>query len=456
MAVTSVRDIDLGLYLKIVSRGAVYNTLNTESAMWELMVRKLKKEAEAGGELRWNMRKSYGAGAAQFVPTTAGAFPTGQKSQMAEAKGYYKDFSVAIEVPLTLLKKAEKDVGRYGKPVAEEVEAKGIAMARVLSSTLTQDGSGIIGEVSSVTADQTANTVTVSLKTTSGSRSHVGWFFDGDKLKVARDSSGEQAATINGGTAVAYWLVTDINRQDDEVTLAPYNSSDVAIDISAGLSSTDIAANDLIRRYGSLWVNPSDITSSVDYSTLSYQWPGLESLGADDGRLVHNVTMTGALKGSRFDCGGDLIEPQDIQQALSQTKTRVGQKRYKYKGAYMAPETYDAMIDEREGDRRFQSVQDATRGTAELKYQHKSDSLAFETDEFVKKSRIFILPEGDVLCFHGSDFDYVRPEGGSQWHLKPNSSGGYNREMQAFMEGCGLFYSQHSAAICTLENFTLS
>jgi hypothetical protein len=114
------------------------------------------------------------------------------------------------------------------------------------------------------------------------------------------------------------------------------------------------------------------------------------------------------------------------------------------------------MIDEREGDRRFQTVQDNTRGTAELKYQHKQDSVAFETDEFVKKSRVHILPDGDVLCFHGSDFDYVRPEGGSNWHLKPNSSGQYTREMVAFMEGAGLFYSQHSAAILTLENFTIS
>lgn len=456
MAVTNVRDIDLGKLLKIVSKGAVYNTLNDESAMWEVMVRKLKKDAESGGERRWNMRKSYGAAAAQFVPTTAGAFPSGQKSSFSEAVGYYKDFSVAIEVPLTLLKKAEKDVGRYGKPVAEEVEAKSIAMGRVLSSTLSQDGTGIIGEVASLSSSTSTDTVTVTLSTTNASRSHVGWFFDEDKVIVARESSGEQKATVNNATTPAYWLVTDINRQDNQVTLKPYTSADVAIDITAAIAGTDMAAGDLIRRSGSLYVNPAAITSATDYGTLSYQWAGLESIGENDGRLLHGVNLSGALKGGRFDCGGDLIEPQDIQQALSQVKTRVGQRRYKYKAAFMAPETYDAMIDERETDRRFNSVQDHTRGTAELKYQHKNDSLSFETDEFVKKNRVFILPEGDALIFEGSDFEYVSPEGGSKWHLKPNASGTYYREQVAFMDGCGMLIPQHTAAIVTLENFTLA
>jgi hypothetical protein len=457
MAVTNVRDIDLGLYLKIVSRGAVYNTLNKESAMWDNFARKLKADAEQGGEVRWNMRKSYGAASVQFVPTTAGAFPKGQKSTMKEGIGYYKDVSLAIEVPITLLRKAEKDPGRYGKPIAEEVEAKGIAAARLLSSSLTQDGLGIIGEVSTATYDLTANTVTVKLKTTTASRSHVGWFFEEDKLIVARDNTGEQKATINASGTPAtpdYWLVVDIDRANDNVTLKPYDSSDVALDISAAASSTDLKANDLIRRYGSLYVNPAG--SITDYGTQTYQWCGLESLAAADGRVVNNVTMSGALKGTRFDCGGDLIEPQDIQQALSQVKSRVGQQTYKYKSAYMAPETYDAMIDEREGDRRFNVATDNARGTASMKYIHRKDNVEFETDDFVKKNRVFICPEGDALVYLGSDFDYVRPEGGSAWSFKPNSSGSYNREMVAFMEGCGLFYAQHSAAVCVLENFTLS
>lgn len=454
MAVTAVRDIGLGKLLKIVSKGAVYNTLNDESAMWEMMTRKLKKDAEQGGELRWNMRKSYGTAAAQFVPTTNGAFPTGQKSTFSEATGHYKDFSLAIEVPLTLLKKAEKDVARYGKPVAEEVEAKGIAMARVLSSTLTQDGTGIIGTISSLTSSTDDDELTIVLKSGTGDKGFVGWFFEEDKVIVARENSGEEKATVNNATEPEYWLVSEVDRANHTVKLKPYTSADALINITAALAGTDGAAGDSIRRYGSLWVNPA--ASVTDYGTLSYQWPGLETLGEDDGRTVHNVALSGALKGTRHDCGGDLIEPQDIQVALSKGKTRVGQRRYKYKAAYMAPETYDAMIDEREADRRFNTVQDNTRGTAELKYQHKQDSVAFETDEFVRMNRAFILPEGDALCFYGSDFDYVRPEGGSPWAWKPNSSGQYTREQVAYMDGCGLLFSQHSAAIITLENFTLS
>jgi len=456
MAVAQVRDMTLGKLLKIVSVGSVYNTLNDESAMWEMMSRKLRKDAEQGAELRWNMRKSYGVAAAGFVPTSAGSYNSGHASQFSEATGTYKDFSLTIEVPQSLLKKAEKDIAAYGKPIAEEVEAKGIAMARVLSSTLTQDGTGIIGKVASAAADTTADTVAVTLKTGNSDPGYIGWFLEEDKVTVARDNSGEEKATINAaGSTPAYWLVTDVDRSTHIVTLKPYTAADAAVNITAALSSTDLKASDLIRRSTSAWVNPADITSTVDYGTLSYQWPGLESLGAADNRLVHNVNLTGALKGTRFDCGGDLIEPQDIQQALSKVKTRVGQNRYKYKAAFMAPETYDAMIDERETDRRFNTVQDNTRGTSELKYQHKKDSLAFETDEFVRQNRIFCLPEGDALCFYGSDFDYVKPGKGSEWNLKPNSTG-YDRSQMAFMEGAGLFFAKHSAAILTLENFLIS
>jgi len=456
MAVAQVRDMDLGKLLKIVSKGSVYNTLNDESAMWEMMTRKLRKDAEQGAELRWNMRKSYGVAAAGFVPTSAGAYLNGHASQFSEATGTYKDFSLTIEVSQSLLKKAEKDIAAYGKPIAEEVEAKGIAMARVLSSTLTQDGTGIIGVVSSAVASTSLDTVTVTLKTGDTDRGYIGWFLEDDKVHVARLNVTEEKATINAaGSTPAYWLVTDVSRSTNVVTLKPYTSANAAINITAALSSTDLKASDLIRRSSSVWVDPAAIDTTTDYGQLSYQWPGLESLGADDNRLVHGINLTGALKGTQFDCGGDLIEPQDIQQALSKVKTRVGQNRYKYKAAFMAPETYDAMIGERETDRRFNTVQDNTRGTAELKYQHKKDSLSFDTDEFVRQNRIFCLPEGDALCFYGSDFDYVKPGKGGEWHLKPNSAG-YDRSQQAMMEGCGLFFAQHSAAILTLRNFTLS
>lgn len=454
MAQTPIRDMPLGLYLKIISRGAVYNTLNDESPMWEYFLRTLKTDVEAGGEERWNMRKSYGAAAFQFTGQLGSTpYPAGQKSGMAEAKAYYKDASVSIEVPISVLRQAQKDIGRYGAPIAEEVEAKGIASARGMSATLTQDGSGIIGEVASLTIS--SGKVVVQLKTTDAARSHIGWFVEEDKIKAARNSSGEQAATTNGGTAVDYWLVTDINRADEQVTLEAYSAAGVAI-VTATNSSTDITASDFLRRYGTSWVNPAAISSSTDYGLLTEQWAGLETLGHDDGRLVNNITMSGALKGSRYNCNGDLFESQHIQEALSNTKTRVGQNRYKYDSAFMAPEAYDLLVDSRESDRRFNASTDNVRGTNSLKYAHRKDNLEFETDEFIKKSRCFIVPNGDALFFNGSDFDFVNPEDSSAWNKKVNSSGQYTKEVVAHMEACGLFGAKHSAAITTIHGFVLS
>jgi hypothetical protein len=448
---TQIGSTDLGKYLKIVSVGAVYNTLSDESAMWEMMFRELKKDVEQGRELRYTMRKSYGAAASQFVSNgSAGAFPSGQASEMSEAVANYKDHSLTLELPLSVIRLAEKDLGRYGAPIAEEVTAKGIAHARNLSQSLFQDGTGIIGEVASVTA--AGNSAVVVLKATNTARGFIGWFNEGDKLKIARDNSGEEAATVNGTTAVAYWKVVDINRATNTVKLDAYSSSDVKINV-ATFSSTSLKADDLIRRAGTSWVNPASIS---DYGTVSEIWAGLETLGHDDGRTVHGIALSGALKGTRYDCSAGALDIQDLQKALSQVKTRVGQRRYSFPKAFMAPEVYDALIESRETNRQFTSSSDNASGTASLKYIHRKDAVEFETDEFCRKDRIIVPPKGgDVLNFYGSDFEFVRPGGGSEWSLKVGASGARMREQQAFMEGSGVFFCKHAAALLTLHNFTI-
>jgi hypothetical protein len=137
---------------------------------------------------------------------------------------------------------------------------------------------------------------------------------------------------------------------------------------------------------------------------------------------------------------------------MSKVRIAVGAGAYKYNKALMAHETLTALIESREVDRRFQSIQDNQRGVAQLGYVAGKDALVFEPDEFCPGKRIYVCPEGDVLQYHGTDFEMTNIDGTKQF-LKPNSSG-HDRVSRMYMEGQGTLACVHAAAIGVIHNFT--
>ena len=147
MAVAKAGDLTLGNYLKIVSKGAVYNNLSEDSPIWD-MVKKKKKGPAEGRELRYLIRSAYGSAAAAFVAVNGGAYPTGSQATINEGTAQYKDFALTVEVERTLIAKAISDFSRYGEPLAEELRSKSIAMSRILSAAAYADGTGVLAEFS--------------------------------------------------------------------------------------------------------------------------------------------------------------------------------------------------------------------------------------------------------------------------------------------------------------------
>lgn len=441
-------DLTLGNYLKIVSKGAVYNNLSEDSPIWEMIAKKKKGPAE-GRQLKFLLRSAYGAAAAGFVAVDGGAYPSASKATISEGTAEYKDFALTVEVDRTLISKAISDFSRYGEPLAEELRCKSIALSRQLSRSVYGDGTGIIGTVSSADFATSTTQATITLASATTDRGSVGWFELGDQVKFY-DTSGvlEQSTTTANND---HWTVVAKDRAANTVTLSCRNSSDVeATHGGAG----DIGAGDLIYRSGVTAQTDVSLDSSDDYGRASEEWVGLETLSENDNRKCHGLNLTGALGGTRRDASGNPIDSQDFQQLMSQVMIAVGQGRYKYSKAMMAWETLDALIESREVDRRFQSIADNKRGVSALGYVHGKNTIMFEADEFCRKDRIYCLPEGDVLQFYGSDFEFVKPEGGNKFFLKPNSSG-HDRAIRAYMEGSGVLVSTHSAAIGTIENFTV-
>lgn len=462
-AQTFVNNIDIGTLLKIYSTNGVYSNLSTASEMWKFFL-KLKARDPGGRQVKYLLRKSFGAASVQSVPAgSSGDYPIGQRSGFVEGTGEYKEFAMTVNIPRNLLNKTGNDLLQYADPITEELDSKMIVAARVMSAQTQGDGSGSIGRVSAATATTVSTTgdsitVTLSTLTGDGGRSHIGWFSEDDWVKFATSAGVAHNTINNAGTTVGYWQVLTIDQDADTVVLQPYTAAGVLIDITtATLGATDPTASDYMYRYGT---TPNDLTaiSTTDYNALSECMVGMESLTANDGRKVNGVTHSGAITGSRRNCSGAAIDSSDFQKVLSLAKRRCGKGRYAYKNAFMFDTVYDALIESRETDRRFQTMEDAKRGTKQLGYQHGNDFVEFSTDEFVSKQRIWILPESkEVLELHGKDFETVEVNPGQKFHLTTASSGrGHSRQQNTYLEGSATILSKHPAAVACIEGFSVA
>lgn len=456
MTVNNQSSLDLGKLLKILSDGAVYNQLSTASEMWKHILSK-KTKADSGREYRYEIMTAYGPAAVQFTGfSSTAAFPAGQKSSLSEATAQYKDIDMTVEYDLTLEKRSGSELLSYARPLAHEMDAKGIVAARLLSGACLGDGTGAIGLISSIdavdgTAPAAVNQISIVLDTTSSTngRSHIGWFEVGDIIKFA-SAAGSAHALVDasaGNPTTAQVVSVDVDNNRIIIAKDPANSAELAEDGA-------VVAGDYIYRTGSSLVNISGI--SGDYNALSEVFVGLESLAASDGRTVNGITMSAAAAGSRKDLSGALISSKDFQSLLSAMKRRCGNK-YKYSKAFMHDNVLDAMVELANADKSFFNVVDFSTGARKIGHQHGKDFLEFIADEFVPKKRVMVLPDDKgVLEFIGRDFERVSL-GSQKEFLKTSSSAGrYLKQAQAFMSGSGVLVAKHPAAIGVLENFIVS
>ena len=189
-----------------------------------------------------------------------------------------------------------------------------------------------------------------------------------------------------------------------------------------------------------------DLGSITDYGSVTEVIPGLESLTADDGRQIHGITMSGSTKGTRFDANDVQIDVSHIESVMNDVKINVGGGQYAWKMAMMAPEAYSQFVESRETDRRFNSIEDTTRGVRKFVYQHREDAIELYASEYCPKKRMYIMPEakagqGKVMEYHGTDFEPVKAPNGTDYHLKPGTSGGHERKVVSYMEGYGTLIS---------------
>lgn len=462
MSFSNISSLNLGNLLQIVFSDGVRNQISQDFRDFE-MVKRAKVGNSVARELRFMFQSTLGAAAIQYrnPGVSNRAFPAAQQVSVNEYSAKFKELNATVELEYNLWSRAQKSPEKYAEPLALEIQSKTSASKRRIAADLYGDGTGVMGQLaaSSVTVSSPASDqVTFQLATTNTARGHAGFFEYGDLLFLKSAAGSTSALDTNLATEPAQWKVVDRDFRLQTVTLQGLDASGASAGTISSIT-TQPAAGEVFYRIGQPTI--PDLTASIaDYGTVSESIAGLESLSANDGRVIHGITMSGATGGTRLDCAGNPLDVKFIQQIMSNVKRQVGQDRYRWKMMTMSPESYDSLIESRETDRRFVTMEDATRGTKKFMYQHQNDSLECYTSEYVQQKRIYILPEtkgGEkVIEFHGSDFETVKGPLGEDYHLKPSSSGGHVNTMVSYLQAIGVMIAKHPASIAVLTNFTNS
>lgn len=459
MAYSGIVNLANGSLLQTMFSNGVRNQISVDFRDFE-HIKRAKVSNSVARELKFEFQSSLGPSSVSYVNpgSTDRAYPRGQRPGLAEYTAELKELDATLEMEQNLWWRAMKSPEKYGNPLDIEMDSKASACKRRLAADLYGDGSGVIGTLPASSASVTSpasDKLVFQLATLDSSRGHVG-FFEFDDILILRTSAGGTSALDTSlATEPVYWKVIDKDFDNQKVTLQGLNSSFASAGTISSISVQPAAA-DVFYRYQQPTI--PDLTASIsDYGTLTEVIAGLESLVANDGRVIHGITMSGATGGTEVDCGANPIDVKYLQKGMSNGKRRVGQDRYRYKQMIMSPETHSSFIESRETDRRFQTVEDNKRGVKFFAYIHGNDTLECTESEYCPQKRLYVLPETKssekVIEFHGTDFEPVKAPNGDQWHLKSGASG-YVNVMQSFLQAAGVIVCKHPAAIVRLRNFT--
>jgi hypothetical protein len=458
MSFNNVDQLNLGNLLQIVFSNGVRNQISQDYRDWEY-INRYRIGNTAARELRFMFQTSYGPSAIQYRdPGTSGrSFPAAQQASVSENSAKFKEINATIELEYNLWDRARKSPEKYAEPLALEIQAKTTASKRRIAADLYGDGTGVVGELAAASA--TANgdgTVTFQLATTNAARGTVGFFEFGDQLLLRAEDGTTSALDTDLATEPASWRVVSKDRDNDKVTLRGLDSS--GADVSVASFTTQPDAGEVFYRAGQPTL--PDLTAAIaDYGTVTEVMAGLASLTAADGRVIHGITMSGSSGGSRTTAAGQPLDVSYIQKALDNVKINVGQDAYSWKMMCMAPEAHASLIESRETDRRFQTVEDNKRGIKYFAYMHGNDTVETYTSEYVPKKKIYMLPEAKssdkVLEYWGSDFETVKAQGTGDFHLKPGSGGGHVNTIVSYLSSIGVIVCKHPASIAVVEDFTV-
>lgn len=459
MSYQNIDNLRLGSILQIAFSKGVRNQISQDYRDFE-MVKRAKVGGASPREIRFYFQQGLLPANTQWRnPGTSGrAFPRAFQPSTAEYAAKLKEANASIEIEYNLWERAKETPEKYAEPLQMILSAAMSSTKREMARALYQDGTGVIAQLGSSAAavqSPASNKLEFTLDQGDSSRGHVGYCEYDDILVLKAADGSASALNTNLATEPAYWKVISKDRANGKVVMQGLDSSFSPVATISSISAQP-ASGSVFYKFDQPTI--PDLTASIaDYATATETLAGLESLAANDGRVVHGITMSGVTGSSEVDCGANPLDLLYFNQAMDKVKIEVGQDRYRWKQAVCAPESHSKLIESREDDRRFKAWEDAMSGSTKFGIVHRNDKIELVDSEYVHPKRLYILPEqksGEkVIEFHGSDFKSVKAPNGDDFRLKV-SGGEYVNSMVSYMQSVCVLICSHPKSIVRLRNFT--
>ena len=466
--ITDMTNVSLGTIAQILFSKGFTSQMNRTYKEYESVLINMKTgSATTEREYRYLLQTALGVNAVKWQQQGVSnvAFPKGDISTTQEVTAVMKKLQATIELDLNMWKRVRAAQAKYiDNPLVMEVQSKLDVVKRNQARALFGDGTGCIGKIPNpAVLAYSVGVVAITLDTDDAAvgGGNTNWFNVGEKICFCASDGTAHLFASSGGNNIAYCVVTRVDRKNRKVYAEGYTSGDVNTAITG--AGTVVAA-DLIYPASvcdASFLGP-DVSGTPDYGTITPVMAGLESLAANDGRKVFGVTMSGQLAGSQYDAGGGIFNVSSIEESMNETEQNVGANKYTYDNLLMPYNAFSALIEGKEADRRFNSVEDSARGGRKFIYQYGDQSLDCLKSYFCPFNRIYSLPKpgkgemgesGYALELRGVEFEDVAM-GGQKEFLKLSSSD-YLNVMQSFLEGWAVLIAKQPASVNVIHNFLM-
>lgn len=463
MAFQNVSELDLGTFLQTIYSKGIFHQTSRDYSDFD-MIKMHNVKIAPGRQYDFQLSTSLAPASTQRrnPGQSDRPFPKGFKIAHKEYTAKFKEIQTTIEVDGQLLARASETPQKYAELWATQAELSLDGARRVMASEIYRDGTGALVHIGSTTDlgggeleitlaanDRDINSATYGV-------SHAGWC-EAEDILVAKTRASNGTTLVAGDSAgtAAFWEVKTVDPENGKVVVKALDSNYEEL---AAVGTPPADTEVLFRFDQQIFPAFDNIDSTVDLGSVSTPLAGYSALCADDGRKVHGMELEGALAGSQIDAAGAAIDVKFIEQAMNKAKRRVGPTRYTWKKMCTSYQTRSALIESKETDRRFVSVKDNDRGSAEFNYIHGETQLRLGSSEYCPEDAIWMLPEvrssGEkVMEYVGDEMKVAKYGNMADFHLKV-SSGEYVDTVQQFMRGVNLLLCKHPAAVASIVGFT--
>ena len=436
----------LSKVLQILYSKSVMVQISEEHKEYEMITKK-KSGEENGRSYNFMIQTDFGPAAVGASATGEFQFKDQAQSTLAEKAAIFKQKTATIGLSYSLMKRAAK-APTFENPLSVEVKSKSTIQKRLMASEFHRDGSAVIAKNGTHTTGADGADIVLTLAASRGGESR--YIEVGDVLLARKDSDGTEsvaglslivvskARAANTVTVTLSGAAVAANELDDASIFRKADTDDF-------VGTADYLAN----------ITAQTTPAGVAFDQVSLNLCGLETLYANDGRKVHEITMSGVTAGTVYDAGAAAISLDDFHGALDDVKIKNGRASAKWTQLLASNETLRSVIDGQEQDRRLWSQGDNKRGFAGFGYIHDNSSLEMVTTEYVRADRIWSIPQGEGVCeMIGKDFEDVSV-GGQKEFMAINSSGARAAGMRKYLCGYLVYLSKRPSLVVSIRNFTV-